>query len=167
MSGVRGSMNVTYACPHCEQAVRAEVVPQRPTLSCTHCGATTPAPPGAMDGGRLRRCLVCAGTDLFLRKDFPQRLGMGIVIVGFAASCVTWHLYLPAWTFAILFATVFVDIALYLMIGTAVMCYRCHAQYRCVENLDDFGHFNLETHERYRQQAIRLAEHGPRESVPR
>jgi hypothetical protein len=107
----------------------------------------------------VRRCLVCPSTDLFLRKDFPQRLGVGIVTVGILASCITWAMSEIVATFAILFATALVDVVLYLVVPDALMCYRCGAMYRQASGT---GHepFNLETHERYRQQAARMADHS-------
>lgn len=159
-------VNLTYTCPHCDQAARRTASTDQRTITCPHCGQGVEVPADAFSDGRLRRCLVCPSRELFVRKDFPQRLGVTIVAVGFALSCVTWYLYQPLWTFAVLFATVLVDVALYLVIGSAVMCYRCHAQYRWVTNLEDFGHFDLETHERYRQQAIRLAAAHKAEGTP-
>jgi hypothetical protein len=63
-------------------------------------------------------------------------------------------------TFAILFATALVDLVLYIVVGDALLCYRCGAQYRNVEQMEEHSGFNLETHERYRQQAARLKQHN-------
>ena len=114
-------------------------------------------PPDAFEGGHLCRCLVCPSTDLFVRKDFPQRLGVGIVLLGIIGSSVAWGYSLPIMTFAVLFATALVDVVLYLLVPDALMCYRCGAQYRLSQGMDRHGAFNLETHERYRQQAARMA----------
>lgn len=149
-------MNITYACPSCDEATRTDVAATDEHLDCPHCGQSITVPEDAFDGQRLRRCLVCPSHDLFVRKDFPQQLGVGIVVLGFAISCVTWYFYLVYATFAVLGATVLVDVVLFALMGNAVMCYRCHAQYRGVPNQDNFESFDLETHERYRQQAARL-----------
>ena len=108
---------------------------------------------------RLKRCVVCPSTDLFVRKDFPQRLGAAVVVIGFAVSCITWYYYLLIPTFVVLFSTVLVDVALYALVGNALVCYRCNAHYRGVEGLDRYEPFDLETHERYRQLEARL--HDP------
>lgn len=110
-----------------------------------------------MQHGELCRCLVCPSTDLFVRKDFPQRLGVGIVVLGITASCIAWGFHLLILTFAILFATALIDVVLYLIVPDALMCYRCGAQYRLAGGMARHGAFNLETHERYRQQAARMA----------
>lgn len=151
-------MNVTYACSRCEAINRAEVDPQSQRLTCTGCGAEITPPADAWEGRELRRCLVCPSTDLFARKAFPQRLGVAIVVLGFVASCIAWNYYRVELTFGILFATAFVDVLLYVLVGNLLMCYRCQAQYRGIEGLERHGGFELETHERHRQQKARLAE---------
>jgi hypothetical protein len=152
-------MNVTFRCVHCEQIGQVAIAPGQERFDCPRCGAEFLEPKGALEGGRLRRCLVCPSTDLYARKDFPQRLGVLIVTIGFAASCVTWAYERPIATFAILFATALVDVVLYLFMPNTVMCYRCGAQYRGLDDADEYEGFHLETHERHRQQNLRLAEH--------
>lgn len=150
-------MNITYACPQCDESVRRDVPLGAASLACPQCHQAVQFPPGAIVDGHLQRCLVCPSVDLFVRKDFPQRLGVGIVVLGIAASCVTWGLTLPIATFAILFATALADVVLYLIVPDALMCYRCGSTYRQTETAGTHGPFNLDTHERYRQEAARMA----------
>ena len=149
-------MNVTYDCPHCEQGARADVPDAARTLTCPHCGAVLRFPEAAWQGGKLNRCLVCPSTDLFLRKDFPQRLGVAIVAFGIVSSTIAYYFGHIYWTFGLLFACAAVDFVLYHVVGQALVCYRCHAHYRMLPGLDAHAPFNLETHERYRQEAARL-----------
>ena len=151
-------MNVTFACPKCEAANRAELGPGVDKIDCSHCGHSLQIPAGTIEGDLVRRCLACPSTDLFVRKDFPQRLGVAIVTVGLLASCVAWAYSMLYLTFGILFATALVDVALYVFVPNALMCYRCGAMYRGAAEIESHGSFNLETHERYRQQGIRLAQ---------
>jgi len=151
-------MNITFSCPHCEAANRCEISTAEPQLVCEGCSKELNPPADAIIDVQVRRCLVCPSTDLFVRKDFPQRLGVVLVTIGLVASSVAWaysQLYL---TFAILFGTALIDVALYLVVPNALMCYRCGAMYRGAADIDAHGSFNLETHERHRQQKIRLAE---------
>lgn len=113
-------------------------------------------PQDAVDGDRVQRCLVCPSTDLFVRKDFPQRLGVLIVAVGIIGSSIAWYHAHLLWTFGILFATALIDVLLYTLVGDALMCYRCQAQYRGVAEMDSHGLFDLETHEKHRQLNARL-----------
>ena len=112
--------------------------------------------PGSIDGDSVRRCLVCPSQDLYIRKDFPQRVGVLLVAVGVVGSSIAWHYANLPWTFGILFATALADLALYALVGDALMCYRCGAQYRGVAQMESHGQFNLETHEKYRQLAARM-----------
>ena len=171
-------MRITYACPACHATVTHDGADRGGELACPQCAAVVPVPADAIawigpDGGaaaagsgrlRLRRCMVCPGTELFARKDFPQRLGVGIVVAGFAASCVTWAWQLLVPTFAILFGTALIDVLLYLLMPECLTCYRCAARYRGAGG--PHGGFDLETHERHRQQRIRLREAAARRPDP-
>lgn len=149
-------MNITFACPACDQAARVALEPAARELVCPHCKQPLRIPEGAIEEGRVTRCLVCPSTDLYVRKDFPQRLGVGIVAVGIVGSSIAWAYTMIPLTFAILFATALVDVVLYALVGDALMCYRCDAQYRDLPGLEGHEAFDLETHERYRQLAARL-----------
>ena len=147
---------ISYICGHCENTVRVTVSDQQHELTCPMCQASVRATGAVEDKGHIRRCLVCSSQDLFIRKDFPQRLGMSIVVLGFAASCIAWYYHQIVFTFCILFATALVDVVLYLLMGDVLECYRCQAQYRGIVSLKRHQPFALEVHERYRQQAARM-----------
>ncbi|MCO6454881.1 MAG: hypothetical protein J5I93_06245 [Pirellulaceae bacterium] len=153
-------MNVTYACCQCHRTNREPLTDGSTQLRCVHCGYEQGIPAGAIRDGRLQRCVVCPSDDLFVRKDFSQRLGLLIILVGFIASSVAWFYYLQLVAFGILAATALIDVALYLLVGNLLQCYRCRAEYREVAELDSYEAFNLETHERHRQQEARLAQMG-------
>lgn len=171
-------MRITYACPACDATVTHGQVETARSLDCPHCGVAVEMPTEAIGWSGpagevaeqgtghpvLRRCLVCPSTELFLRKDFPQRLGVGIVVAGFAASCVTWAYQLLVPTFAILFGTSLIDIVLFFMMPECLTCYRCAARYRGAGG--PHGGFNLETHERHRQQRIRLGKASVSQGAP-
>lgn len=153
-------MQIGYLCPACSAPVQLADVETLAVLACPHCGDALEVPADAFVAGpprRLGRCLVCPSGDLFLRKDFPQRLGVGIVVVGLLASCVAWGMRELVATFAILFVTALIDLVLYLVVPDCVACYRCGARYRGA-GADGFAPFDLETHERHRQQVARLRE---------
>jgi hypothetical protein len=151
-------MNVAFRCPHCHEISRAEFAAATEAISCSHCQQTWPAA-GAVQNDKLLRCLVCPSTELFIRKDFSQSLGIAIVVAGIVVSSVFWAWHMPYWTYAVLFATALIDVVLYFAVGNVLQCYRCQAQYRGIPGLENHAGFNLETHEKHRQQKIRLAEH--------
>jgi hypothetical protein len=151
------SMNVTYACKQCERVYRRELTAAENGYAC-ECGYITPVETEAIADGEVSRCAVCPSSELFVRKDFSQRLGVTIVVVGLASSCIPW--YFGNWfaTFALLFATALADVLLYLFVGNVLQCYRCHAEYRGLPDLEGHAPFSLEVHERHRQQLARLAQ---------
>jgi len=150
-------MNVAFRCPHCHEISRQEFAAGTEAISCSHCHQTWPTA-GAIQNDKLLRCLVCPSTELFIRKDFSQSLGIGIVVAGIILSSIFWAYHKPYWTYAVLFATALIDIMLYFTVGNVLQCYRCQAQYRGIPGLENHAGFNLETHEKHRQQKIRLAE---------
>lgn len=149
-------MNVTYNCPGCGHSVRQPISADVSALDCPHCSQQLAAPTGAIEDARISRCVVCPSRDLFARKDFPQRLGVALVVLGFVGSSIAWANYHVLWSFAILFGTALIDLVLYIVMGESLTCYRCGAQYRGFEEIERHGGFDLETHERYRQMAARL-----------
>ena len=161
-------MRVTYACPACQATVMCDAIETLAVVECPACRATLSIPADAFLRGmtagaavvldsqpRLRRCVICPSTELFIRKNFPQRVGVGIVVAGLAASCVEWAFRELFLTFGILFATAIVDVVLYLFMPNCLSCYRCQARYSGDGVTDTYGEFDLETHEKYRQQVAR------------
>jgi hypothetical protein len=156
-------MRITYACPACGTTVTHDQLESGPALGCPACQAALPIPGDAIvhnpadDSGplRLRRCIVCPSTELFRRKNFPQRLGVAIVVAGLAASCVAWGMRELVATFAILFATALLDVVLYVVMPECLTCYRCGARYSGDGVTESFGGFDLETHEKHRQMMAR------------
>jgi hypothetical protein len=149
-------LTITFACPNCSAFLVLPFDDTTGSFSCTSCQTNLTVTEGAVRQSHIERCIVCPSTELFIRKDFPQRLGVGFVVLGFALSCVAWYYHMVITTFAILFATALIDVGLFLFMGDLLECYRCHAQYRGVSNIDSHEAFDLEIHERYRQQKARL-----------
>ena len=161
---------LTFRCPSCQATERADLATDE--IVCPKCSVSVCKPGSRSSTLRtdtaadestdanaetsIDQCLVCNGRELFIRKDFPQRFGVTIVVLGFAASCVTWNYQWVVATFGILFGTAFIDIALYFLMGNVLECYQCHCQYRGLPQLDGHDPFDLEIHERHRQQSARL-----------
>ncbi len=111
----------------------------------------------AFDQDGLRSCAWCATDDLYLQKDFPQGLGLLIVIVGFAISTVFWYFEQPIPAYVVLLASALLDMILYYRVPDVTICYRCLGQYRGVgSNFEGrFRPFDLAIGERYRQERLR------------
>ena len=150
-------MNVTFCCPRCDQSARLSVEAGAAEIECPHCGQAIRIPPGAFDGETLTRCLVCPSTDLFVRKDFPQRLGVGLVALGIVGSSIAWGLQFAA-----------VDLWNPVRHGAGRRRFvsdrargldvlSLPGPVSMVPGQERHGAFNLETHERHRQQVARMA----------
>lgn len=112
----------------------------------------------------MTSCPTCGCRDLFVRKDFPQKLGLGIVIVaglGFlilAADRRTFYIGV-----AVLAAATVVDAVLYWLVPRVTVCYRCRAEYRRLPVNPEHEGFELAVGEKYRHvvSAARSSEDGP------
>lgn len=150
-------MRLTHRCPDCGTIHEQTIDADSRRVTCSRCHLTVELTPHALVDGKLARCLVCPGRELFTRKDFPQRLGVAIVVLGFGLSSVAWFYHQVILTFVILALTALVDVALYFTVRDVVECYHCHALYRDTSPGHEVSGFELETHERIRQQQIRAA----------
>lgn len=148
-------MNVTFSCPECEARNNAELAAGA-DVACRHCDWRRAVPADVAASDRLAACAICRCPHLYVRKDFPARLGLGIVVVGFAISCITWNLYLPIATFVVLFATGLLDLIVFLLVGEVLVCYRCRAHYRGLAGIAHRAAFDLAVAERYRQEQHRM-----------
>ena len=107
--------------------------------------------PGQGTNDPLTSCPACGCRDLFVRKDFPQKLGLGIVVLaggGFlvlAARPATF--YLGVW---VLVAATAVDALLYLFVRRVTVCYQCRRTFRGVPLNPQHGGFELAVAEKYR-----------------
>lgn len=150
-------MELTFACPACERVGHLRAVEDADRAICARCGHEHTLHPGAIVDSRLESCPWCATAELYTRKDFPQAVGLAIVIVQFAISTVFWYYERPLATYAILLASALIDWALYPRVPDVTICYRCSCQVRGDgSNPDDrYRPFDLGIGERYRQERIR------------
>ena len=119
-------MNIRFACPQCGCTLQKELLPGG-NVHCEPCGLGWVVSDAALQGNAVRCCVVCSSRELFLRKDFPQLLGLSIVIGGLSLSCVTWYFHRLWETFAVLFASALADVVLYALVGNVLTCERSPA----------------------------------------
>ncbi len=148
-------MQVQFRCPYCSNVNDRHVQSGDTQVSCASCQEAMRGATSTWHDGRLSACLICPGTELFVRKDFPQRLGLWIVLGGFALSCLTWYNHRITATFVILLLTALADVFLYFLVPDVVECYNCHALYRGDKPSVEAEPFDLATHEKYRQWRLR------------
>jgi hypothetical protein len=101
----------------------------------------------------LSQCPNCGCRDLFVRKDFPQKLGMTIVVLAGVTFLVLAasrsRFYLGA---IVLLGAVLIDAAMYFFVGKVTVCYRCRSEFRDVPLNARHEAFELAVAEKYRQR---------------
>jgi hypothetical protein len=106
---------------------------------------------GRPKASALTTCPACGCRDLFVRKDFPQKLGLAVVIVAGVAFVVLAArprtFYMGAW---VLVGAVTLDGLLYLFVPRVTVCYRCRKEFRGVPINPKHGGFELAIAEKYR-----------------
>lgn len=145
----QASIRLRLHCPHCPAHIDCFWQPDG-GLVCPRCRAAIALRAGdaAHRERRLDACAVCGSTELYRRKDFPQGLGLAIVVV---AACLSFILLTRYWfaAWGVLLAAVALDVLLYVVVGMVTCCYRCKSEYRGLARDDRHGAFDLATAEKY------------------
>lgn len=100
--------------------------------------------------GYLRCCPVCGCGEFFVRKDFPQGLGLAVVVAAAGVALVLFGSGRVAWGFGVLAAVAGVDAAIYALVPRCLVCYRCRSEFRDIPIPPGQGGWDLATGEKYR-----------------
>ena len=100
----------------------------------------------------LTACPKCGCRDLFVRKDFPQKLGMTIVVLAAVSFLIlaAWP-RLFVWGIVVLVAAAIADGVLYFFVPRITVCYRCREEFRDAPLNPEHEGFELAIAEKYRQ----------------
>ena len=101
-------------------------------------------------GRYLLRCPVCGCRELFSRKDFNQRLGLGLVIAAGGASVFLFSRGETAWSLLVLGAAAALDAVVHRMTPPCLVCYRCRSEFRGVGIHESIEPWDLAVGEKYR-----------------
>lgn len=146
-------MRIEITCPQCAEVFATDAV-DADAWRCPTCQQQIQAQaPGG--GAQLTRCRLCGNEQMYVQKNFPQRLGLAILVTALALSCVFYYWHWLVWTWAVLIGSVVVDAILYRCVGTVSVCYRCQARYSGFAPNPNHHPFELEIAERYRQERLR------------
>jgi len=151
-------MQLIYHCPACQSLNIEMVTGETGKLSCAMQDWSREISTADIEDDSPKRCLCCGNEDLWRQKDFPQALGLLMVLTGGILSTIAWFYMEPAIALGILLVFAAIDMVLYAVMKDVLVCYRCQARHRKANIHDNYPHFNLELNERYRQEEIRLAE---------
>jgi len=150
-------MELTFSCPSCGAVGHVSPLEQATRALCRQCGQARPLHPEAIVHLQVQSCPWCLTTDLYMQKDFPQGLGLFIVVVGFGVSTVFWYYEMPIPAYLVLAVSMLLDFFLYYRVPDVTICYRCLSQLRGVGSNPGgrYKPFDLALGERYRQERIR------------
>ena len=138
---MRHEPEIAFRCPRC----RAEAVSGLDGRGrCPGCRTETPLTltPSLCERRVVDGCPVCGGALLYVQRDFNQRAGLAIVIVGAVLAPFTPY-------YASLGAAVLVDAALYALLPEITICYRCQAHFRGFARNPKHQAFDLHIAEQY------------------
>jgi uncharacterized protein (DUF983 family) len=150
-------MELTFECPNCGAVGTVAPVEATATAVCPRCNQPRALRREACEDRALTACAWCGTDDLYLQKDFPQGLGLAIVVAGFVVSTVFWYDERPIPAYLVLLASALLDMVLYYRVPDVTICYRCLGQYRGAGANPGgrFRAFDLAIGERYRQERLR------------
>ncbi|HEX6737403.1 MAG TPA: hypothetical protein VF310_03920 [Vicinamibacteria bacterium] len=132
---------ITFRCPSCQGEAVCGLDGRG---SCRTCGASPGLPvPASWAGSRtVEACLACGSRLLYVQRDFNQKAGLAVVVVGAALAPFTPY-------YASLVVAVLVDAGLYLLLPEVTICYRCHAHFRGFRRNPAHQAFDLHLAEQY------------------
>ena len=132
---------IAFACPACGREAVAGV---DGVGSCRSCAASPRLDiPDALKATRVvESCPACGNGLLYVQRDFNQKVGLGVVILGAALAPFT-----PF--YASLFVAAAIDAGLYALLPDVTVCYRCQAHMRGFARNPAHHAFDLHLAEQY------------------
>ena len=147
----RVDVKVVFPCPTCAAVARTSL-DEPHDWQCPACDHRMHFEKA---NSTLSACAVCGNHALYKQKDFPHRLGLFVLLSAFVLSVFTYGWYEKWLTWTILIGSAVFDGVLYLWVGDALVCYRCHAHHKGMPRDSGYAPFEITTGERYRQERIR------------
>jgi hypothetical protein len=134
-------LEIAFACRACGQETTV-AAPGEGT--CAACGARNALdlPTAVREGGAIEACPACGGRQLYVQRDFNQRAGLAVVVVGALLAPFT-----PFYSSLIVAAVI--DAGLYVLLPEIAVCYRCQAHFRGFARNPAHQAFDLHTAEQY------------------
>jgi hypothetical protein len=137
----RREPEIAFACPACGGEAVCGLEDEG---RCRSCGrpARLAIPAALRETRVVERCPACESTQLYVQRDFNQKVGLGVVVVGGLLAPFT-----PFYSSLIVAALV--DAGLYLLLPEITVCYRCHAHFRRFARNPKHEAFDLHIAEQY------------------
>jgi hypothetical protein len=154
-----------WFCNRCRLRHREAVPARAATRTCRECRTDNVLPGAALavagpgEKPALRNCPACGVTDLWDKRDFPARLGYGLVVLGGGAAIGCYLFGHPFRAMAIFLGFALLDAAAHWLVPPLSVCYGCMAEIRGVK--PDHGGFDIHRAEEYAHSLENLGEPPP------
>ena len=149
MTGPRAGAEIAFHCPGCGREATAGIDGVARCGACGREGRLVLSPSLARDG-IVDLCAACDGRQLYVQRDFNQKAGLAIVVVGAVLAPFTPY-------YSSLVVAALIDAGLYALLPEITVCYRCQAHYRGFARNPRHSPFDLHLAEQYDVNA----KHGP------
>lgn len=132
---------IAFGCPRCGKEALCGLDGRG---RCPACGTEAPLSlsPSLREQRVVDVCPACQGTQLYVQRDFNQKAGLAIVVLGALLAPFT-PFYASLWAAAAL------DAALYALLPEIAICYRCQAHFRGFRRNPAHLPFDLHMAEQY------------------
>lgn len=137
----RGAPEIAFACPACGHEAVAGLDGRGRCTGCDAEPSLDPTPSVRVDRV-VDVCPACQGRQFYVQRDFNQRAGLAIVVVGAVLAPFTPY-------YSSLVVAALVDAALYAMLPEIAVCYRCKAHFRGFRRNPGHQAFDLHLAEQY------------------
>jgi hypothetical protein len=138
---VKRGPEIAFRCPSCQGEAACGLDGEARCAACG-AGARLQLGPSMRESRIVEACPACQGKQLYVQRDFNQRAGLAIVIVGALLAPFTPY-------YSSLFLAGLVDAGLYVLLPEITVCYRCHAHFRGFRRNPSHQPFDLHLDEQY------------------
>jgi hypothetical protein len=125
-------MEITFRCPSCARRLPIAASRDVGAIRCGGCQRETPLQmTDAVAGDRaVDACPMCHGLDFYGRKDFDQKTGLAIIVLGALVSAGFYWYGRDLIAYGVLAGAVLIDLLVARWLGEVTVCYRCKAEFR-------------------------------------
>ena len=136
---------IAFACPSCGREACAGLDERS---RCAACGkeSALALSPSLRDERRVDVCPACGGKQFYVQRDFNQRAGLAIVVLGALLAPFTPY-------YSSLLVAGAIDAVLYAVLPEITVCYRCQAHFRGFRRNPAHQAFDLHIAEQYGSRA--------------
>lgn len=137
-------MNISTTCSACSQRQEFELNWPITVHPCQKCHQELLSHPtqAFLNQEPWDQCPLCGASHLYQRKDFNQKLGIGLIVLGVVLAYFTYGLSLLLVTG--------IDWWLSKRIPPMGACYRCKSEFRNSKLIRSMEPFNLQLYDYYR-----------------